>query len=86
MLMGARKRWPVQLIWHICMPKQVVADLRTLRTLGEHLLAFDAVTFLGYLEALRASESVNSVWLFHEAAHTIFEQVAPEQALHPTRT
>ena len=55
----------------------MVNDLRTLRTLGEYLLCFDAVTFLAYLEALRASESVASVWLFHEAAHTIFEQVPP---------
>lgn len=60
---------------------QVVNDLRTLRTLGEYLLCFDAVTFLAYLEALRASESVASVWLFHEAAHTIFEQVPPSLLL-----
>ncbi len=53
---------------------QVVADLRTLRTLAELLLRLDAVTFLGYLESLRASEAVGSVWLFHDAAHTIFEQ------------
>jgi len=52
----------------------VVADLRTLRTLAELLLRLDAVTFLGYLESLRASEAVGSVWLFHDAAHTIFEQ------------
>ena len=55
---------------------QVVADLRTLRTLGANLLAFDCVTFLGHLESLRASESINSVWLFHEAAHVIFEQAS----------
>ncbi len=52
----------------------MVADLRTLRTLAELLLRLDAVTFLGYLESLRASEAVGSVWLFHDAAHTIFEQ------------
>ena len=61
----------------------MVNDLRTLRTLGEYLLCFDCVTFLAYLESLRASESVASVWLFHEAAHTIFEQVSlsPLQAM-----
>jgi DNA excision repair protein ERCC-4 len=48
--------------------------LRTLRSLAEYLLCFDAVTFLAYLESLRAGESINSVWLFHESAHTIFEQ------------
>ena len=52
----------------------MVADLRTLRTLAEFLLRLDAVTFLAYLESLRASEAVGSVWLFHDAAHTIFEQ------------
>lgn len=51
-----------------------MADLRTLRTLAEFLLRLDAVTFLAYLESLRASEAVGSVWLFHDAAHTIFEQ------------
>lgn len=56
---------------------QVVNDLRTLRTLAEYLLSFDCISFLSYLEALRASESVNSVWLFHEAAHIIFEQALP---------
>ena len=55
-----------------------MTDLRTLRTLAEYLLHLDAVTFLGYLESLRAAESVNSVWLFHDAAHTIFEQVSAE--------
>ena len=54
---------------------QLVQDLRTLRSLAEYLLRFDAVTFLMYLENLRATEGVNSVWLFHDAAHTIFEQV-----------
>lgn len=54
---------------------QVVNNLRTLRTLAEYLLCFDAVTFLSYLENLRAGESVNSVWLFQKAAHTIFDQV-----------
>ena len=55
-------------------PVQIVNDLRTLRSLAEYLLCFDAVTFLAYLESLRAGESINSVWLFHESAHTIFEQ------------
>lgn len=51
-------------------------NLRTLRNLAEYLLCYDAVTFLSYLESLRAGESVNSVWLFQEAAHTIFDQVS----------
>ena len=59
---------------------QIVSDLKTLRTLAEYLLILDPVTFLGYLENLRAAESINSIWLFHDAAHTIFEQV--EQPHH----
>ena len=58
-----------------CFCMQLVQDLRTLRALAEYLLRFDAVTFLMYLENLRATEGVTSVWLFHDAAHTIFEQV-----------
>ncbi|KAL0051045.1 hypothetical protein WJX82_001096 [Trebouxia sp. C0006] len=63
-------------VWHTVSPKtkQLVQDLRTLRALAEYLLRFDAVTFLMYLENLRATEGVTSVWLFHDAAHTIFEQ------------
>ena len=57
---------------------QLVQDLRTLRALAEYLLRFDAVTFLMYLENLRATEGVTSVWLFHDAAHTIFEQVTTQ--------
>ena len=58
-----------------CWRMQLVQDLKTLRALAAYLLRFDAVTFLMYLENLRATEGVTSVWLFHDAAHTIFEQV-----------
>ena len=50
-----------------------MADLRTLRALAASLLRFDAVTFLAYLESLRATEGTGSVWLFHSAAHRVFE-------------
>jgi DNA excision repair protein ERCC-4 len=62
-------------IWHTVSPKtkQVVADLRTLRSLAAYMLRFDPVTFLSYLDNLRATEGTKSVWLFHSAAHTIFE-------------
>lgn len=60
---------------------QLVQDLRTLRALAEYLLRFDAVTFLMYLENLRATEGVTSLWLFHDAAHTIFEQVCMPASL-----
>ncbi|KAL4433054.1 hypothetical protein ABPG77_006481 [Micractinium sp. CCAP 211/92] len=62
-------------IWHTVSPKtrQIVADLRTLRSLAAYMLRFDAVTFMSYLDNLRATEGVKSVWLFHSAAHAIFE-------------
>ena len=50
-------------------------DLRILRDISQHLIHFDAVTFLTYLESLRQSEGKSSVWLFHDATHTIYEQV-----------
>lgn len=53
---------------------QIVNDLKTLRGLAEQLLSFDAITFLSYLDNLRITEGVASIWLFHDAAHTIFEQ------------
>ena len=53
---------------------QIVNDLKTLRSLAEQLLSFDAVTFLAHLDNLRITEGVASIWLFHDAAHTIFEQ------------
>ncbi|PSC75286.1 DNA repair endonuclease UVH1 [Micractinium conductrix] len=62
-------------IWHTVSPKtkQIVADLRTLRSLASFMLRFDSVTFMSYLDNLRATEGTKSVWLFHSAAHTIFE-------------
>ena len=50
-------------------------DLRTVRSLAEALLRFDSITFLTHLEKLRATESVGALWLFHDATHTVFEQV-----------
>ncbi|KAK3237889.1 hypothetical protein CYMTET_52064, partial [Cymbomonas tetramitiformis] len=62
-------------IWHTVSKrmKQMVYDLRTLRKLAGYLLRYDAITFLQYLETLRASETVNSVWLYATAASDIFE-------------
>ena len=53
--------------------KQIVYDLKTLRLLADALLKFDSVTFLKYLQSLRASESREALWLFTEASHAIFE-------------
>jgi len=63
-------------VWHGVSRKlkQIVYDLRTLRNLATYLLRYDAVTFLRYLETLRVAEGRESVWLYTDAAHTIFEQ------------
>jgi DNA excision repair protein ERCC-4 len=62
-------------VWHIAprRVKQIVYDLKTLRLLADALLKYDSVTFLKYLQALRASESRESMWMFTEASHAIFE-------------
>lgn len=62
-------------IWHTVSPKtrQIVTDLRTLRTLAGMLNKLDPVTFLNYLDTLRATEGTRCAWLFHSAAHTVFE-------------
>ncbi len=48
-------------------------DLRQLRELASHLLRFDAVTFLAFLDNLRVTEGAQSVWLMHSSAHIVFE-------------
>ncbi|GAQ83327.1 Structure-specific endonuclease ERCC1-XPF [Klebsormidium nitens] len=74
-------------IWHTIgrKTKQLVADLKTLRKLAEFLLRYDAVTFLRYLDTLRLSEGIRSVWLFAEPTHKIFEY-AKRRVYHAVKT
>ncbi|EYU40836.1 hypothetical protein ABFS82_05G079800 [Erythranthe guttata] len=62
-------------IWHTLgkKTKQLVSDLKTLRKLLDYLSRYDAVTYLKYLDSLRASESFRSVWIFAESSYKIFE-------------
>lgn len=62
-------------IWHTLgkKTKQLVSDLKTLRKLLDYLVRYDAVTYLKYLDSLRASESFRSVWIFAESSYKIFE-------------
>ncbi|GAB4857718.1 DNA repair endonuclease uvh1 [Ancistrocladus abbreviatus] len=62
-------------IWHTLgkTTKQLVSDLKTLRKLLDYLVRYDAVTYLKYLDSLRASESFRSVWIFVESSYKIFE-------------
>ena len=52
---------------------QLVNDLKTLRNLADSLLRYDSVTFLRFLDGLRASESRAALWVFDEQAAKIFE-------------
>ncbi|KAJ4784542.1 DNA repair endonuclease UVH1 [Rhynchospora pubera] len=62
-------------IWHTLgkKTKQLVSDLRTLRKLLDYLIRYDAVTYLKYLDTLRVSEGVRSMWIFANSSHKIFE-------------
>ncbi|XP_010919791.1 DNA repair endonuclease UVH1 isoform X2 [Elaeis guineensis] len=62
-------------IWHTIgkKTKQLVSDLKTLRKLLDYLVRYDAVTYLKYLDTLRVSEGVRSVWIFADSSHRIFE-------------
>lgn len=53
--------------------KQIVYDLKTMRLIADALLQYDSVTFLKYIQSLRAGETRESMWLFTEASHSIFE-------------
>ncbi|PWN88390.1 DNA repair protein [Acaromyces ingoldii] len=75
-------------VWHRLGPKtkQLVNDLRTLRSLLTYLITYDSVTFHSYLETILASQSSGSSsipgapkqnqspWLFMEAANVIFRE------------
>ncbi|XP_073123303.1 DNA repair endonuclease UVH1 [Henckelia pumila] len=70
-------------IWHTLgkRTKQLVSDLKTLRKLLDYLSRYDAVTYLKYLDSLRASESFRSVWVFAESSFKIFE-LAKKRVYH----
>ncbi|KAI5065253.1 hypothetical protein GOP47_0019948 [Adiantum capillus-veneris] len=74
-------------IWHTLSRKikQLVSDLKTLRKLADYLLRYDAITFLKYLDTLRASEDVRSVWIFANPTHKIFE-LAKRRVFQVVRT
>ncbi|KAL0326646.1 UNVERIFIED_CONTAM: DNA repair endonuclease UVH1 [Sesamum angustifolium] len=74
-------------IWHTLgkRTKQLVSDLKTLRKLLDYLARYDAVTYLKYLDSLRASESFRSVWIFAESSYKIFEY-AKKRVYHFSRS
>ncbi|KAK4965579.1 DNA repair protein RAD16 [Elasticomyces elasticus] len=70
-------------VWHRTSfrTRQIVRDLTLLRSILHSLLAYDAVTFLKYLDTVLAASSPppgstrqnQSPWLFLDAAHVIFD-------------
>ncbi|KAL9663439.1 hypothetical protein QQ045_018825 [Rhodiola kirilowii] len=74
-------------IWHTLgkKTKQLVTDLKTLRKLLDYLVRYDAVTYLKYLDSVRASESFRSVWIFAESSYKIFDY-AKKRVYHLMRS
>ena len=70
-------------VWHRLSwkTKDIVEDLRVLQNLMDSLLTYDAVSFLKYLDTIRAAHTPPpgstrqnaSPWLFLDAAHIIFD-------------
>jgi DNA excision repair protein ERCC-4 len=70
-------------IWHQASSKtkQIVQDLKTLRTLTHYLVSYDAVTFYSFLETIRAANSLAKTggfrqnlhsWLLLDSANVVF--------------
>ncbi|XP_028403688.1 DNA repair endonuclease XPF-like isoform X1 [Dendronephthya gigantea] len=64
-------------VWHQLnsKTKQLVADLKVLRTLLFYLTQYDCVTFYQFLLSLRASErdaAYHSMWMFMDATEALF--------------
>jgi hypothetical protein len=51
----------------------VVRDIRTVQSLLTYLLRFNCVSFLRYLQCLRAAAGPRTEWMLHSAASTVFQ-------------
>ncbi|XP_073228243.1 DNA repair endonuclease XPF-like [Porites lutea] len=70
-------RFQLDPIWHQLgnKTKQLVADLKVLRLVLLYLTQYDCVTFYNFLESLRASQrdvKNHSLWMFMDAADSLF--------------
>jgi len=70
-------RFQLSPIWHQLgsKTKQLVADLKVLRLILLYLTQYDCVTFYNFLESLRASQrdvKNHSLWMFMDAADSLF--------------
>lgn len=53
--------------------RALIKDLRTVQDLLRYLLRFNCVSFLRYLQCLRAAAGPNTEWLMLSAANTVFQ-------------
>eukprot|EP00043_Microstomoeca_roanoka_P007242 m.69795 g.69795 ORF g.69795 m.69795 type:complete len:1181 (-) comp13750_c0_seq8:1060-4602(-) len=77
-------------VWHTLgsRTRQLVNDLRTLRTMAKNLDQYDAVSFYHYLETLRVGATASSVtceWLALDAADDLFVH-ARNRVFKPRKT
>ncbi len=63
-------------VWHQLSwkTKQLVADLKTLRTIMTYLTQYDCITFYNFVSALRTTENAvrSGGWMLADAAETLF--------------
>eukprot|EP00892_Ulva_mutabilis_P008481 jgi/Ulvmu1/6004/UM026_0130.1 len=52
--------------------QSLVRDIRTVQDLLTYLLRFNCVSFLRYLQCLRAAAGPRTEWMLHSAANTVF--------------
>ncbi|KAJ7377217.1 DNA repair endonuclease XPF [Desmophyllum pertusum] len=70
-------RFQLNPVWHQLgnKTKQLVADLKVLRLILLYLTQYDCITFYNFLESLRASQrdvKNHSLWMFMDAADSLF--------------
>ena len=53
--------------------RTLVRDMRTVQELLRYLLRFNCVSFLRYLQCLRAAAGANTEWMLLSAANTVFQ-------------
>jgi DNA excision repair protein ERCC-4 len=63
--------------------RALVRDMRTVQELLRFLLRFNAVSFLRYLQCLRAAAGPNTEWMLLAAANTVFQARRAARCLKP---
>jgi DNA excision repair protein ERCC-4 len=53
--------------------QSLIKDIRTIQELLRYLLRFNCVSFLRYLQCLKAAAGPRTEWMLHSAANTVFQ-------------